>query len=637
MTTNHDTFVKTTLIDNSIVQPTPEPTPVGFTYLQPFFSKKGEDNIIKRFSGIGTFSLEYGDDVDNVKKYGHGGLIASEILSGGGVIDACRLMPSDAKVAGIVIGIGIGSFGIGVSAKKYVRIVTKAVGTSVEGNLMPYMINPAGTVITVIPEDNPENPATAPLYYDVYPLFVATATGKGTYGNDYGVSIAIDTSRDGKNTDGRRYVIKFYDGSVILGDAFDFISASFNPEAVAVPGSEIPDSYDYVYDKFKSTFYLPVISYYSSDNYEAIVEELKEFAGLSVPDTEKNMIDFIYGVKLKNQDYDKIVFESADILDAGLIKFTGGTDGDLFNETVVTVEGVERKTKDIVREDLLVAFYSGQIDQNIFDHRIIDAGVTLDALWSDKVKKTMVGLFGEEVRDDIFVYCDLGPGVETLSQAMSAATALISNISHPYGSVGIVIQNGLTRNRVKNVRTSGCYEIASGLPTLYRGIGPFTVYAGYQAGRVRNMKFDFYPKVVKNEIEIKPIRESNLIFAMKLDRSDDFFFMSDDSQYKTDFSVLGSCRNLIFAGEVVRTVRKVLVKYSFHPENAAGAILGATNELNTIFAGRWFPNNIPITFSIFQTRNDKLNKNASVKIDISFPDVIETWTVTITANRQPLV
>ena len=113
--------------------------------------------------------------------------------------------------------------------------------------------------------------------------------------------------------------------------------------------------------------------------------------------------------------------------------------------------------------------------------------------------------------------------------------------------------------------------------------------------------------------------------------------MSDDSQYKTEYSVLGSTRNLIFAGEVIRTVRKVLVKYSFHPENAAGAIPQATNELNTLFAGRWFPNGIPISFTIFQTRNDKINKTASVNLSIQFPDVIETWNVTITANREPLV
>ena len=637
MAVNHDIFVKTTLKDNSVVTPSLDPTPVGFTYLQPFFSKKGRDNVILRFGGVGTFSREYGDDIDNIKRYGHGGLIASEVLSGGGVVDACRLMPEEAEKAGIVIGIGIGEFGEGPEAKKYVRIVTKKAVDSELDNFGTYMIDPTGLVITEIPENDPlDDPPTAPLYYTVYPLIVARATGKGSYGNDYGIEITRDPTRDGKNSDGRRYIFRFYDGSVILGDAFDFISASFNEKAVAIPGSDIPDSYDYVVNTYKNTFHLPVDTYYSVENYESIIDELKDFAGLTVPETEKYLIDFFYGNELKNQDYDGIEFESSDVLDSGVIKFTGGTDGDLFSEEIVDVEGEPRVKKDIVRENLLIAFYSGQIDKNIYDHRIIDAGVTLDAWWPTPVKKAMVGVFGEEVRDDIFVYVDLGEGVRTLSQATSAATEIVSSISHPYGSVAINIHNGTTRNRVKNIRTSGNYEIASGLPTLYRTQGPFTVYAGFISGRVRNMTLDFYPKVTKDGIEIKPIRESNLLFAMKLDRSDDFFFMSDDSQYKTDYSVLGSVRNLIYAGEVVRTVRKVLVKYSFHPDNAAGAISEATNELNTIFAGRWFPNNIPISFNIFQTRNDKINKNCSASIDIQFPDVVETWSVTITANRTPL-
>jgi len=639
MSTNHDSFVKATLVDNSVISPTPDPTPVGFTYLQPFFSHKGEDNVIKRFSGIGSFTREYGSDIDAVKKFGHGGLIASEILSGGGVVDGCRLMPTGAKAAGVVLCVGIGSLGEGIAAKKYVRIITKPVVSGGElVNLKPYMTDADGVVITVVPVIDPEDPPlTAPDHYYVYPLVVAYATGRGTYGNDFGMKIELDSARDGKNPDGRRYITRFYDGSVILGDAFDFISASFNPDAVAIPGSEIPDSYDIVLDKFKTSFYLPVVSYYSSENYETILDELKGFAGLTVPDKEKYLIDFLFGVALKNQSYAKIVFESVSLLEDGLVSFVGGNDGDLYDETMVDDNGTMRMQKDISREQLLVAFYSGTIDSNIYDARIIDAGITLDAWWPIAVKEAMVGVFGEEVRDDIFVICDLGEGVSTLSQATTAAAGLVSAVGHPYGSVAINIHNGVTRNRVKNIRTSGNYEIASGLPTLYRTKGPFTVYAGYQSGRVRNMTFDFYPKVIKNDIEIKPLRDSNLVFAMKLDRSKDFFFMSDDSQYKTDYSVLGSTRNLIFAGEVIRTVRKVLVKYSFHPENAAGAIPQATTELTTLFSSRWFPNNIPIAFSIFQTRNDKINKNASVNISIEFPDVIETWKVTITANRQPLV
>lgn len=629
MATNHDSFVKANVVDNSVATPTPEPTSVGFSYLQPFFSKKGVDNVIQRFTGIGSFTREYGSDLTNVKKYGHGGLIAAEVLSGGGVVDACRLMPSAAKAAGIVFCVAIGTFGVAPNTKKYIRIVTKAPVAGEAANLAPYMIDATGAVITTIPVIDPEaDPQpTSPTYYNVYPLFVATAAGKGTYGNDYGFEITLDTSRDGKNLDGRRYVIRFYDGSKVLGDAFDFISASFNPDAVAIPGSEMPDSYDIVYENYKKDYYLPVKSYYSSENFETIVTELQDFAGLTVAETEKVMIDFIHGVALKNQNYANMVFESVDYL-SGMIKFIGGTDGGLYVDGVIDEDTVI---------DLLTEFYSGNIDSNLYDARIIDAGITLDAWWPMEVKAVMAGVFCEEVRDDIFVFLDLGKEVSTLTQAKTTAEQVAGYVSHPYGSVAINIHNGKTTNRVKNIRTSGNYEIASGLPTLYRTQGPFTVYAGYQSGRVRNMEFDFYPKVIKNNIEIEPLRENNLIFAMKLDRSKDFFFMSDDSQYKTDFSVLGSCANLIYIGEVIRTIRKVLVKYSFHPESALGAIPQATNELNTLFQGRWFPKKFPITFSIFQTRNDKINKNASVDLAITFPDVIETWKVTITANRTPLV
>lgn len=633
MAVNHDTFVNVNLIDESVIPPDPDPTPVGFSFLQPFFSKKGLDNVIKRFSGSGTFVREYGNDVDSTNKYGHGGLIAREILSGGGVVDACRLMPQDAKIASVVVGIAIGDH----DDKKYVRIVSKQFDftKSVDLNMVTYMIDAAGDVITEIPSNGSTE---APTYYTVYPLIIAKAKGRGTYGNEFGIKIELDTSREGRVKDGRRYAVRFFEGSNILGDSFEFVSASFNPAAVAVPGSDIPDSYDIVFERFARIFRLPVDSYYSSENFESIVDELKSHAGLtpSLEEEEKYMIDIFQGIATKDQDYDDIVFESP-AASKGIIKFSGGDDGDIFSNEVIT-EGPNagKKKKDVVREDLLVAFYSGNIDKNLFDQRIIDAGVTLDAWWPTKVKETMAGIFGQEVRDDIFAYLDLGEGIYDRTTAETAAKGLAASISHPYGSVAINIHNGTTRNRIRNIRTSGNYEIASALPTLYRVQGPFTIHAGYISGRVRNMDFDFYPKVVKDDLEIAPLREAKLIFAMKLDRSDDFFFMSDDSQYNTDFSVLGSTRNLIYAGEVMRTVRKVLVKYSFHPDSAEVAISQATEELNTIFSGRWFPSNLPISFNIFQTRNDKINKTASVSLAIQFPDVVETWKVTITANRQPL-
>jgi len=634
MAVNHDSFVKTTLVDESILTPAPEATVVGFSYLQPFFSRKGLDNVITRFTGVGAFEREYGDDIDSVKKYGHGGLIAREVVSGGGIVDACRLMPENSSKAGIVLGVAIGTHGVGSAAKKHVRVVSKAYNNTVsaETNLKPYMIDAAGEVITEVPDAGEYS--ELPDYYTVYPLIVASAKGRGLYGNDLGIKIELDTSREGKNKDGRRYTVRFYDSSVVLGDAYEFISTSFNASAVAVPGTKIPDSYDVVYKTYAITYRLPITSSYSSENFDSIIDELNTVVGL--PEAEKYLIDVFYGVTAKNQDYSDIVFESLSTM-RDIKRFTGGSDGDLFNESLVTSgPDAGKKKKDVVREELLIAFYSGDIDKNIYDCRIIDCGITLDAWFPSSVKEVMVGVFGAEVRDDVAVYLDCGEGVDNLTAARQFAIGLAGNVSAPYGNVCINIHNGTTRNRTKNLRTSGNYEIASSLPKLYRTYGPFTVHAGFFAGRVRNMTFDYYPRVVKNDLEIAPLREAKLLFAMKLERGENFCFMSDDSQYNTDFSVLGSIRNLIFAGEVIRTIKKVLVKYSFHPDNAAGAIKESTSELDQIFSGRWFPPEMPIVYSIFQTRNDKINNSASVSLAITYPDVIETWKVTITANRQPI-
>ena len=263
MSVNHDSFVQTTLEDNSIVTPSPTPTPTGFSFLQPLFSHKGIDNVIQRFDSVGAFEREYGSDICSVKKYGHGGLIAREILSGGGVVDGCRLMPTDAVKASLILCIAIGTLGV----KKTIRIVTKPYkfDDSLDANLNPYMIDNSGTKITAVPVV--DLTATAPQYFNVYPLIASYAKGSGSYGNDIGLEIKLDTSREGKNKDGRRYSIKCYDGTTILGDAFEFISASFNPAAVTTPSSTTPDSYDVVFDRYSQTFELPVKSFYSPENF----------------------------------------------------------------------------------------------------------------------------------------------------------------------------------------------------------------------------------------------------------------------------------------------------------------------------------------------------------------------------------
>jgi len=895
MATNHDYFVTTMVKDMSIALPDPEPIQTGLVYLQPFFSPKGLDNEIKRYSGVGAFDLEYGTDASDIRKYSHGALIAREVLKGGGIVDCCRLMPVSAKQAGIAWGIKVvysstdrktplrisqytadydkelspanwykkqvlivdrskaqkGEKGVELPTKRwsantlFLRDEIAQVSTS-NGNDRFYkldaisnavvpgtpgseriwsLINGTGAAVTYNPavpfyeegtivlgadqkyfnclrdtytedadtgdkilvsdyvgppdeaEENefwelieikifnaegvtgmghedirpiyeeqeildPETgdptgdyeqvqvgtetiwvpnevnwdklvegpapfgpgsyvssggntykanqwatwiPTTSavsiwkeldPVNLRVvvkYPILWASLKGRGTYGNDYQISVSTDIPR--LNThDGIRYGVRFYENGVIVGSSFEYLTTSFDSESTLAPGSPIKDCYDINFEAFQRTYKLPIDSGYSSENYIDLLSDLALSFPIEDRDRLKYFIDPVGGATPRDYNYDdpaptNVLRINRLVLTGGeeiRHRFTGGTDGRYdYNMTTgevlderLFVNGVVRGLRsdeqgalaewDCSRRDgadpeahnptqLLENFYRGNVDASIYDHRIIDSGISLDAWWPFYVKNIMTSFFNSDIRDDITTIVDLGPDVYTAKDAAKNARR-ISVGSHDglTNSVAITIHNGTTLKLPRNVRTSSTFEIAGSLPALYRSRGPFTVYAGYMSGRVNNMRFDFYPRVIKDDVEIGPLRDASLLFAMRLDRTDNLYWMSDDSQYANRYSVLGSLRNVIFVGEVIRTFRKVLVRYSFHPVNAAAAIADARADLNATLTSGFFPPSLPITYDIFQTKNDKITQNATVTINITFPDTIKTWTCTINAHRQPL-
>jgi len=672
---NHDGLVKTTLRDGSILPPTPEATVTGIGYLQPFFSRKGRGNTITRFTGIGAFDSEFGSDVDDVRKYGHGGLIAREVLAGGGIVDACRLMPSDALRASSVLklqiteeevettdAVGAVTVKDGATIKLLQTAYSFADGTNYATNMAP-TVDVTGKVHT-------------------FPLFAFICDGAGEYGNKYYYKIVPSSDRDGKNGDGRRYDVIIYEklpsGSYErVGSPFETITTALNPNAVVLPGSTVPDSFDVNYPEYKEKYNLPVSINFDVENYEAALEVLR---GIDDVDTEVpviEMLDILTCKTVKGLEYASVKLDTAGIvMSTTMTALSGGTDGDLFSKALVYIDAdgeviantngvsalagkvyytaadmatlqtgntpatsffrtISKITTrgELTRKELLISFYSGEIDQNLFDCRVIESGITLDAWWPLEVKNVMATTFGEQVRDDIYVVCDLGPDIYTANDA-EANKDLISVSSTSHGQVTIVAHNGKTINRVKNVRTSCTYELASSLPKLYRNRGNFTVLSGYFSGKIQNMKLDYYPRVVKDNLEIAPLKDAKLLYALRLDSSDDRYWMNDESMYNTDYSVMNSFRNGIFIGVIIRLFKRILAKYSFHPGNAAGAIPAATLEISTTLSSGYYPSSIPVKFTIFQTKNDKINKTASCDVAIYFPDVIEAFNVTITANRQ---
>ena len=492
-----------------------------------------------------------------------------------------------------------------------------------------------------------------------YPLIAIDSKGRGAYGNNLGIRFDYSERRDGKSPDGRRYEMRFYRTNkngipVAIDNRLEHCSFAINPTAVAIPGSNIPDDFNTVYGEYSEKFNIPLNATIILDAYEELIEVLDNYF-----DGDATNIDFIGFKDIKGNPYPRIRVDVADHVDLlhNIEKLSGGSEGSLSKDWLLEIPDGETLNRgasykeagtDMTKEEaiawvaatkgaLLEEFFKGNIDDNIYDSRIVDSGVVLDCWYPDSVKRVLADEFINKVRDDMGVVLDLGPDVTVLSEVEAKVAQISAYITGEDSGrqVAINIHNVVTTDRAKNVVTSGNYEVAGLLPYVYGVYGPFTALAGAQAGKMRYSTPLYAPKVVRDNLQIKPLQDKNVIFAMKLERGEDYCFMSDDSKYNKDFSVLGSFSNVLYLGEIMRTCRKVLVKKTFDPNGAKGSIASATRELDDIFSKSWFPSKFGLDYTIFQTRDDQINNEASVDMHIYYPDVVGGFNVTIHNNRQP--
>lgn len=80
-------------------------------------------------------------------------------------------------------------------------------------------------------------------------------------------------------------------------------------------------------------------------------------------------------------------------------------------------------------------------------------------------------------------------------------------------------------------------------------------------------------------------------------------------------------------------VKLVLVKYTFDSDGADEAIRKASEELSEVLKSR-YPENISITYNLYQSDRDKLLNEATCEIVVTFPDIFEAWNVKIVADRN---
>ncbi len=645
-----DAYINTVIYDDSAVVIPDAILPKRLTILQPIFSGKGKANIIQDFDSAGLVSDEYGSDMDNLEKYGQGGMNLLHAMSGGASAQVCRLLPTNATIASVLVKLVLTE----VEEVPGQEAVEDDPANNIVGH--PAIAGVPAHIEAKVVVDNDDNPnandgnPTHVGNVHTIPLFKLIHNGAGKCGNDFGFKLENDYERDADTDDGRRYKLTLYlkdsyGQSYKYGESFYF---SLNPDAKLIQGSEVMENLQYVYrNKDTAGRERPVICKpYIMDNYETMSKIIENY----LPDTV-DVVD-IDPLSCTDDNGENYTLESGigiirdpdpsnvRIGEDAIFYLDGGSDGDLqvgytYDKNVDgTVEHVT-VTEDMVintKNSLLKQFFQGQIDPAIFDERMIYSDILFDANYHFDVKNVMLKKF-RDIRPDIMVIADIGTEVRNCSSAIDAVNGIKQIVDGSFGyTAAVIVHQGYTTDRALNKHVTGTYDYSYGLAKCYGLLGTFSVFAGYQAGKVTTMEYDWLPYKDEGDTMLTPLRKLGCIFAFKIDRKGTVVYMSEDNLYTQETSKLKSIRNGMVIGDAVRLGKSVLIKYVYDNDGAAGAIRKASEELAQRLSGR-YPKNITVTADLYQTERDKLLESSTCDLTYYFPGMTKGWQLNIYAKR----
>ena len=648
-----DAYINTVIYDDSAVVIPDAILPKRLTILQPIFSGKGKANIIQDFDSASLVSDEYGLDMDNLEKYGQGGMNLLHAMGGGASAQVCRLLPTNATIASVLVKLALTE----------VEEVAghEAIEADPDNNIeaQPAVAHVPAHIEAKVVVDNTDNPNDSTDgkvkkegNTTFIPLFKLIHNGAGKCGNDFGFKLENDYERDADTDDGRRYKLTLYlkdskGQAYKYGESFYF---SLNPDAKLIQGSEVMENLQYVYtNKDTSGRERPVICKpYIMDNYAAMSNLIANY----LPDTV-DVID-IDPLSCTTDDGDAYTLDSGICIikdptgvrigEDIIFYLGGGSDGDLqlgytYNKTEL-VDGSEVTTSVTVDEakveatkiSLLQQFFKGQIDPAIFDERMIYSDILFDANYDFETKGYMLGKF-RDIRPDIMVIADIGTEVRDCTSAINAVKGIQQMVDGSAGyTAAVIVHQGYTTDRALNKHVTGTYDYSYGLAKCYGLLGTFSVFAGYQAGKVTTMEYDWLPYKDEYDTMLTPLRKLGCIFAFKIDRKGTVAYMSEENLYTQETSKLKSIRNGMVIGDAVRLGKSVLIKYVYDNDGAAGAIRKASEELAQRLSGR-YPKNITVTADLYQTERDKLLESSTCDLTYYFPGMTKGWQLNIYAKR----
>ena len=672
----YDNHMSFTIEDQSIAQVTEvEVADDSLAFLFLVFSSRGKDNQIFEFRGPGAFKSFFGDDVDDFKKYGQANLNAMRALRSGSRVFGCRLLPDNAKRANVVfevgvlandaipqwtrsdtvvsqddvlVTLGVGPYTLDTNGDKIPIMVDDGAGGTEQLTLPGVDIKLVKTVIDSydtngIPIFNglPHDVIDGTDTWTMYPLFMTYYYGKGKGGNSFGFKIEADTSRDRLVSDGRRYVLNVYEyleSGQVRSIFTEPIYFSFNPEALYSQDTDISEGLSYTYtNKLDNGNESPVQLVTYNDNFDTLTTVLFTHVDEGTSDD----IDFIFARQENGSGYSKIIRVEASLdPENATVMLAGGTDGSLALGETIDVEGTptvvtEQMVTDM-RLDLLTKFFSCDIDNSVFDEKIVDADIITDANFPDTVKRTILTEM-PKYRPDIALIMDLGL-TTSYKDALTKASNITGYVDGDYDFMAYINgHSGFTKdvNIVTPRPVTYTYDFIGVISELFATpTGRFQMVAGATTGITKYVDWSWLAEKDKSNM-ILQLEKAKVNFIEKLNKRGQTMYSSETTLYDKEYSKLTSLRNALVIGDAQRVCHKTLIKYKYDPSSVSATISNATTDILTQFRGR-YPATIGVGVSIYQTKRDKITDNAHCDITFTFPNILKRFTVTIIARREPI-
>jgi hypothetical protein len=641
------------------------------------FSSRGPKNKIIECRTSSAIKTTFGDDFGSFEKYGQTNITALRVAKSGGRAFICSLMPNDAKVSYSLLGVTVKPTD-GIPVYKRADTEISADGTTIinygkgsfvldsNGNKQQVMLKPSasseeesvfattsGVTLKVetkqLQSENVFDGKGYPTGFDgmpivsstsegdetFYPLILANYYSKGKGGNYFAFRINRDTSRDKKITDGRRYKISFLEllstgsyKSLFDGEEWQF---SFNKNAVY---SDADDSSEYLGDVWtnidgKGEDKMMQLQVYG-DSFNSLVNAISMHGGSE--ETTPVLIDVLNGVFQNGNPYNKIVISDDSIdIENTIVTLDYGNDGSL-DESNHTADEIAQ-----TKEELLTAFFNCDVDDSIFDEKMVDCDILPDCNYPDPIKKTIMSSFSM-YRPDVFLAMDLGTNIYSNDDAVAKYRELNSYVNTDYsymcaffGHAGYLNDKEVDGS-ARIITTT--YDYVGGLADNFStGNGAFQMQAGANRGRVKYI-IPFHVSMKNKANDIETLEDYGINNIQYLNKNKDMVYMLESSQYTVETSKLMSNRNALVIGRLIRMCAGILPYYKYDENNISTTLVRAKAALEAQLRASKIPSTINVSFNLYQTKADVKAENAHCYIGVAFPDYIKKFHVVIAAKRQ---